>query len=480
MNNSFLLIAFFSVSFLAIDVSPLYSQNENPSVTDSIYYKNPEYFIARKVLDNKIVMLGDSPHHNSDSYGTLLKVLNALADEVSSKNAVSTNIKLILEMGQQDAEILNNYIKSGSPDKITELISQGYYEDLEYYSNLRKFCTRINDVNFEGKLNIKVEGFEPMNYNPGLDVIKETPWQLDSTFLLRDSILSERITNFIHKNPDSKIIMFYGNGHLQKGLSVKQGRTGEYPGYYMADGLKRNLGDDKVITFNQKDGIIPEFFRGSVLAEAEFSDIVAPCNNLDTARFGDVNKFDYCVYWKNAEDNGAPHRFDLVFSKRNVERNIEELKYYLQYSDNEQVKSYNNSFLFYLNFITCNNLKSPEEALNWDGAKNYNAFDILNSECFKNKIYEVYAHSKSKQLLNIIGFSEKDIEPGNVTDTLKRFNEIWDANLKSIKFINEIGVLWIGYPDEQIKAKEYLTQYSGKEFDDPADYLDWYRKQQKK
>jgi hypothetical protein len=469
-------VAKFLFIIVAVGLCNILCQGQSFSANiDSVYYKNPEYFIARQVLDDKIVMLGDDAHHNFGTYGSVLKVLYALADEVVAKGVRGTKVTLTLEMGPEDAKMLNDYVTTDNPDRIINAASGLNYEDLEYYSNLKKFFIQINDINYAGKLQVKIEGFESYNFEEDLETIKRTPLQVDSAFLIRDSILSERIINFVSENPDSKMIIFYGNGHLQKGLSPKPTSKGESYGYFLADYLKRKFDNKRVVTFEQKWELPPEFFRETAIAEGEFTNIVVPIKSLDTAKLPKPFSFDYFVFWNNEQDKGLPHRFHLVFTRRNIENNIELLKSYKDYNDNQQVNVFNNSLLFYLNFITCHDFKNPDEAIMWDGSKDYDDIGVLLSNCFKNRIYEAYAHSKTKRLLMTLGFSSKDLEISQGLDTLKKFEEIWNEKLQSIIFMNEIGVMWIGYPDEQQKAKQYLIQYSDKDFENPEDYLEWYR-----
>jgi hypothetical protein len=44
-----------------------------------------------------------------------------------------------------------------------------------------------------------------------------------------------------------------------------------------------------------------------------------------------------------------------------------------------------------------------------------------------------------------------------------------------IRFTNSIGIYWVGYPNEKLKAKEYLKEFSGEDFAEPEKYLQWYR-----
>ena len=69
-----------------------------------------------------------------------------------------------------------------------------------------------------------------------------------------------------------------------------------------------------------------------------------------------------------------------------------------------------------------------------------------------------------------------------VSDTFNEYleNDDWRNNFinnwfDQLKFTNSIGIYWLGYPDEKIKAKEYLVQFSGEDFQEPEKYLQWYR-----
>jgi hypothetical protein len=55
------------------------------------------------------------------------------------------------------------------------------------------------------------------------------------------------------------------------------------------------------------------------------------------------------------------------------------------------------------------------------------------------------------------------------------YEKDWQLALPRMKFINCIGIYWVGYPDEKVKAKEYLVKFSGEDFAEPEKYLQWYR-----
>ncbi len=441
---------------------------------DSTYYRNPESFIAKKVLEGNIVMLADASHHYFDVYNSLLKVLYRLADEVPQSQKTPTKLSVILEMSPGDARALENYVTGGTLDELLKRVAPNlFYEDLEYYSNLRKFYEYSAE---KSNLKIHINGFESLDAEPSFEIIKATGRQIDSISMLRDSILSLKVIKYIKDNPDSKTLIFYGGGHLLKGLSHKRatfGTCGDCLGYYMADYLKRDFGEEYVLTFDQR-WLPPEYFRGTNLAEAEFSDIVAPASSIDTSQLK-YTEYDYFVLWNETLDNMPPHRFDIVFSRKSAEKYRLTLENYDSTGQNENTKLYYNSLIYFFNLITCNDFTLPKEVAGYKDLGSYLGIEVMMSDCFKKRIYELYAHSKSKKLLNMFGFISGDLETSQVSDTLKKFNEIWDVNLRQIIFLNQIGVMWFGYPDEQKRAREYLFKYSGLDSGDPADYLRWYR-----
>jgi len=45
-----------------------------------------------------------------------------------------------------------------------------------------------------------------------------------------------------------------------------------------------------------------------------------------------------------------------------------------------------------------------------------------------------------------------------------------------VKFLQYIGIYWVGHPDESEEAHAHLVQWTGQELTSPALYLKWYRK----
>lgn len=86
-----------------------------------------------------------------------------------------------------------------------------------------------------------------------------------------------------------------------------------------------------------------------------------------------------------------------------------------------------------------------------------------------------YFEQSIDMLLNSYGIN-KNLHDSSMFYFYKWKNEGLPLIFKKIKFTNSIGIYWIGYPDEKEKAKKYLMEYSGQDFDEPEKYLQWYRK----
>ena len=66
-------------------------------------------------------------------------------------------------------------------------------------------------------------------------------------------------------------------------------------------------------------------------------------------------------------------------------------------------------------------------------------------------------------------FSSGDPEPGPG-------RHVWRQVSARVKFLQYIGIYWVGHPDESEEAHAHLVQWTGQELTSPALYLKWYRK----
>jgi hypothetical protein len=77
------------------------------------------------------------------------------------------------------------------------------------------------------------------------------------------------------------------------------------------------------------------------------------------------------------------------------------------------------------------------------------------------------------ELINL-GF---DPRVGSPNMSREQWNTILSGQWRQVLILNAIGVYWIGDTNEQAKAKEYLVRVTSNDFQEPDQYLKWWRKQ---
>ena len=107
----FILIGIFIAFIIILKFTKISEQNIDLTVTqsnDSLYYLNPDYHIAKELINKKIVMLGEVGHYQPGNYRYLLNSLeNWLL--LCSEQDPSINLTLILELDENNAEEINKY-----------------------------------------------------------------------------------------------------------------------------------------------------------------------------------------------------------------------------------------------------------------------------------------------------------------------------------------------------------------------------------
>lgn len=447
---------------------------------------DPDSVIASEINSNKIVMLGENPHINVILYQSLIDVLNKWVIITKSNSTADNSLTLILEMDSTDAHIIDTYIKTGNDSLMKEFITPySYYETFEFYSKLRGFQTHLDSINNSTKFKIyfNIEGFEKIGGELNLDTtwLMENKRESELYFITeRDSSTANNIIKYLDYHPNTKVLMFYGAAHLQNGLINKNFgfddfNEEELKGYYLSYYLKKKYGENNVLTINQLS-INPSELPNSMLGFYKGKSML-----VSPDRVPEWYKPDYYdLFLFKPFEVMQIHRFSFAFSDFVLKKlsNI--------VSSCEKFLPGYKAFIGYWNtlsdiyFITGQKYKNSNELSNWiDKTKKDDRFDRLNSKEFELEMYKLYNESLSNpaaiEILNEFGFEEKDLNQSSI-DLIEWHNKVWvNAQLK-IKYLNAIGVNWIGYSAEKMKAKKYLIEFSGHDFDEPEMYLQWYRK----
>ncbi len=131
-----------------------------------------------------------------------------------------------------------------------------YLENLEYYTNLRKFSLAVDSLNKhrEKKISFKMKAFEQVgginaDRVASLSEMEHELWFVNE----RDSVTAGRVINYIDSNPNEQILIFYGSAHLNDSKFSK--RMGgiekltdeESMGYFLAYYLEQAFGIENVL-----------------------------------------------------------------------------------------------------------------------------------------------------------------------------------------------------------------------------------------
>jgi hypothetical protein len=474
MKKLFLLFVFY---LLLVIVS--YSQN-----TKSYIIPEGEKHIANKIFNHRITMFGEGiQHHIPTSHFNLIRILDNWLKKVESEESLNPNLTLILEFDSASVSYMDYYVKSGKIRPLLDFVGPNYpLELLEQLYEYNKIYKEIDSVNKTRKQKISfcLKGFEEIGDN-----IKESYFNMNREenelwFINeRDNFTSKGIINYLKENPEQKAIIFYGSAHLQTGICNKNiwGPNGHI------------IPDEKCMGKWLAQYLIDEFGEKEiniVVSSALPADALSnpPFDELENDKFLLTKSLDAYFnlalkgvnqYLINLYVNEPTHNINFALSRYIIEKSIERSSVF------EKFKGYKagTGIMCLYNLFLPNGtiFRKSDDLIKWYHMGLYKGFAFLDSKTFYNNVYTLYLlYSKSwgtNQLIQL-GFypSLSEFNPKDESE----WEERWIKELKNIKFLNAVEIFWVGYPDEQMKAKKYLKEFSGKDFDEPAQYLQWWRR----
>jgi hypothetical protein len=453
------------------------------------YVPNPEEQIVRELSRKRIVMLGDFAHEFPLSLHSLTSTLSTWSAMLEKGESDQRHLTLFLEADHQIVDHLNYYLKTGDLNPLLEFVLPSTsVEPLEFYSDLRRITTRIDSLNGvlpqSNHIVFDVQGPEAVN------VFDPKGWKYSEKEAMlfyvreRDSLTAINIFTYLRDHPGQKGLMFFGNGHLIKNIVRKfysseltaEESRGAYLGYY----LKREFGDTQVFTIGQ---------------------VARSRSPIKLEGFGetDVIVLSADVPWKDSspdDESLVPDNFDAfiirngfvlqghplsrIFSQRIISASIKRLELLEPHLEGWLLKRYHDQAVQSLRFLTDTNLSKSQDWKSWCATHRFDGWERLRSgdlpkrladDCFQRlgtPEFPVYIDN----LINL-GF---DPRVGSRTMSRqewdKDFNEMWPQMV----LLNAIGIYWIGNSDERGKARAYLVESSGKSFQEPDQYLKWWRK----
>ncbi len=477
-------------NYIAIIISltmALYFSSIGCGKTDQNYYTNPNSYIIDQLANKRVIMLGDFAHGYPLPYKSLIFLLDKWIDKVSKGESKSYNITLILEADTQEVAKLNDFIDTGNWKPFIDYwLPYSTMEWLEFCAELRSLKSQIDSLNTTKHLNPKISfnifGGESYNVfdNPqSLQISKE---EGSKYFVqIRDSLTAKNIVKYLKENEKRKAIVFYGNLHLIKNY-VSKNIAGALPdsesyGYYLTHYLKEEFGEDSVLAINQ--WIVNEkMIENSPFAASKNSNIFVYSKDIPWSNLHPEN---YDGYILRYEQPSPAHNLSYIFSKNIINADLKRMQFIKKYLPGYLAKGYYDKAEESLKLLTGENYDEMSQWLAWIKENNYDGFIRLESKEFEEDIYKAYYENPSdrkiKLMLLELGFGPGIMSPQLIPKT--DWGKTWKEVLSHIKYLNSVGILWVGTAEEKQRAKRYLASaISGakdeKKFE-PEDYLKFFR-----
>jgi len=451
-------------------------------------HKEPFRQVAVELQNRGVVALGDFSHQNAYPFYTVTQVLSNWLVQASSNGGQLT---LALEIDVQMAEVLRQYLDSGDLEPVLEFwLPFNSLDLLEFYGHLRDFRLRIRDLN-EGlpasrQVSFRVLGLEPpspLSATNLLEIALPNIWQAGEVANERDRRIAQNLIAHLQANPQDRVMVFYGDGHLptrkQSTGWVQSlfGSTDEW--MTMGFLLKQHLGTN-FLSIAQL-WFPPEAYRATSPHRAlTAQDILIKSSDIPWKHpHRELTEFD-AVIFHGGRGMDEPHLMKYICSRRILDRAIARLAFLEQLPQNAFTARHPvfASTRAGLQLTTGQSFEKAAQWKAWAATNQYNGFMRMDSEDFAATIQRLCAESVGKQRNGVL--ASLGLPPA--LSTLQRdltpdqWREVWPKVFPTIRFLQCLGIYWVGYPDEKGSARSYLVEFSGREFQSPADYLKWYRK----
>jgi len=250
----------------------------------------------------------------------------------------------------------------------------------------------------------------------------------------------------------------------------------EIKGYYLAHYLKEKYGNYSVLTINQYC-LIPQELENTHLAVSKCSDIFVYSKNIPLQN---VHPMYFDGFILRNEIMTPSYNLRNIFSKNIIKTDIEKIKYFMKYFPGYAAKGYYNRALESLKFLTGEKFSNISEWEKWFAKIDYDGFKRLTSKYFSEQILDEFEHNHSSfelrfQLFNL-GMDKRILDTNYILSKDYWENVVWPEKVKSIIYLNAIGIMWVGTAAEMQEAKDYLEKQTPGKFLFPQDYLQNYRK----
>ncbi len=452
------------------------------------FYTKPNSYIIDQLANKRIAMLGDFMHSSPASYESLMSLLDEWLVKIKNGESKNYNVVLILEADTQEVSVLKRFISSGDWEPFLKYwLPYNSLEWLEFCSNLRSFENEIKQFNEDkdnAKINFDIFGGEDGNIFDQPKMLSYSELEGSKLFVdKRDSISAKNIINFLIQHKSAKAIIFYGNLHLIKNYVNKNLYdilpNNEAYGYYLAHYLKQEFGDGQVLSINQYEVAQQTIFNAPFFA-TNACDIFVYSRYIPWKNLQPENYDAFILRHDSSEIRG--HSLGNFFSINVINADIKKMQFLKKYFPGYLAEGYYNIAQQSLRLITGKNFNTVSQWQNWINNNVYNGAVRLDSKKFEDDMYDLYYqnfdNNQIKSELYLMGIGSKIANRQVLSKS--QWDILWKESLPKIKFLNEVGIYWIGTKEEKRIAQKYLEENIDRikygELKEPEDYLNLYRK----
>lgn len=451
---------------------------------------SPEVQIIQQLSQRRIVMMGDFAHDFPLPYHGLISTLETWRSMLKSGESRQNQLVLFLEEDGQVTSLLSQYLKTGDLNPVLEfLLPSTSIERLEFYRELRRIAESVDSMNAtlpqSRQIFLDIQGPEARNILDPALIDSSRRASLLYYVRDRDSLTADNVIRYLQNHPQSKALMFFGTAHLLA-KEMRKDYTGtldpaESKGVYLGYYLKRAFGQSQVFTISQvartqfpgNSGILPARDAFYPAEDVPWKDAPPNDDNLLPENYDAFNVRDGLVV--------RSHPLGVVFSQKVADAALRRLAYAEPHREGAMGSRLYREALRTLSFLYDTSFATAAAWRAWCSKHPPMGLDHFASDEYRARFAErssgvlgTSAFSRYIDDLIDLGFDPRVGSPGM---SREQWNAILSQQWQQLLALNAIGVYWIGEPQEQQKAKQYLVGTTSNDFSDPDQYLKWWRRQ---
>lgn len=465
--------------------TPVWSQSNQSGIPLA-----PEAFryVAGELRNRQVVALADFAHENAYSFCTLMQVLSNWLDVTDGK---ATSLVLVLEETAQTTGILQEYLHTGQMEPILkQLLPFTSLDRLEFYQELRGFSLRVDHANEgrgeEQRIRFSLLGFEPLAVSGSADGAEGTyssAAQAGDVANERDRTVVAGITAHLRDHPSEQVLVFYGMDHLRTRSTQQswaQRMFGSSQQWQPLGALLKQTLGEKFLSVAQTPFPPAARDSGNPYHTLTHGDVVLKPADIPWKMTRiDPGDFDAVIFLNSARIDEA-HLLRCICSRRVLDAAIERLAA----SEGQKASAFASVLARRtadsLQLLTGQEFATSAQWRQWLSENPYDGFARLDSDAFAEAVRQECCRPMDRTrsaMLASLGLPPVLCARQQKITPEQWRSGAWKESSPRVRFLQCLGIYWVGYPDEKKKAREYLAQFSGRTSEDPVTYLKWYRRE---